>query len=280
VNNEGQHHMSFQNPVNSITIPSGAQTGSSRIVIGPDVPDALKTFHPYGVDSMVTSAILFYDQAPNTDTYVFLANVENVGGYQSFWIGSVTNGVVNKTVGSSLYPFGLEIRNTGDDVTAHFHGRFGVDPVFGDSFNDKLVMANVEPTADVAIFTRLKTFQAGSIDQGSAETWHTPTLQNGWSSFGSGYVPARYRLIASPPDSMQIEGLIGGGTATPGTVLFNLPVGYRPAYAQRTLLYAFGGGLNISTETVAAEIATNGDVTLRGSTNATFLELAAMISLT
>lgn len=53
-----------------------------------------------------------------------------------------------------------------------------------------------------------------------------PTLLNGWSNLGGGYTP-----VAFWKDSNRIvhlRGVISGGTATAGTVLFTLPAGYRP----------------------------------------------------
>lgn len=63
--------------------------------------------------------------------------------------------------------------------------------------------------------------------QAPADTvWRTPTLTGGWANYGSGFTPARYRRLAN--GQIEVQGLLAGGTTTQGTVLLNLPAGYRP----------------------------------------------------
>jgi trimeric autotransporter adhesin len=57
------------------------------------------------------------------------------------------------------------------------------------------------------------------------EAWQTPTLQNGWFNFGFGHSPARY--YKDKENRVQIVGTITSGTIN--TLLFTLPVGYRPS---------------------------------------------------
>jgi hypothetical protein len=63
----------------------------------------------------------------------------------------------------------------------------------------------------------------GSLTQ--EETWHTATLQNGWTVPASQNAPA-YRL--QPDGTVEMRGWTTGGTKTDGTILLNLPAGYRP----------------------------------------------------
>lgn len=63
------------------------------------------------------------------------------------------------------------------------------------------------------------------------ESWHPMTLVNGWINQGGTNVVGKYRLVASPPDSVEITGVINGGAAT-SPVFFTLPAGYRPASQQ------------------------------------------------
>src|SRR5580698_3553625 len=54
--------------------------------------------------------------------------------------------------------------------------------------------------------------------------WLTPTLQNSWVSLGTPYnAPGYYQDVTN---RVHCRGLIKGGTATDGTVLFTLP--YKP----------------------------------------------------
>ena len=54
------------------------------------------------------------------------------------------------------------------------------------------------------------------------DAWHAATPQNSWSG------NIRYRKISSPPDAVQIYVRCTPGTKSDGTLLFDLPTGYRP----------------------------------------------------
>jgi hypothetical protein len=59
------------------------------------------------------------------------------------------------------------------------------------------------------------------------DTWIAPTLLNSWVNFGGGYSTAGYKINRGER-SISIKGFIKSGTTAAGTVLFTLPVGYRP----------------------------------------------------
>lgn len=59
------------------------------------------------------------------------------------------------------------------------------------------------------------------------DTWHAPTLQNGWYNNGGTSAVAGYKRDSS--GFVHIKGEIIGGTVTSGTLIFQLPVGYRPS---------------------------------------------------
>jgi hypothetical protein len=65
-----------------------------------------------------------------------------------------------------------------------------------------------------------------------AEDWHNINPTNGWGN-AVGFAPCKYRLISSPPKTVEVLGDVFGGTTTAGTNLFTLPAGYRPATKQR-----------------------------------------------
>lgn len=87
----------------------------------------------------------------------------------------------------------------------------------------------------------------------TAETWHAMTLQNGWTNRGGGFVSAQYRKVACPPNSVQLTGCILAGTKVNGTVVANLPVGYRPNNRH-------GFPVQDTNNPAALEFATNGDL--------------------
>lgn len=64
----------------------------------------------------------------------------------------------------------------------------------------------------------------------AAETYHAMGLLNGWANV-AGFATAKYRKVASPPNSVEIIGAINAAAATAAT-FFTLPAGYRPANQQ------------------------------------------------
>jgi Tfp pilus assembly protein PilE len=61
---------------------------------------------------------------------------------------------------------------------------------------------------------------------GTAGTWSTATLQNSWANYGGTYPTLQYTRDSDKV--VTIRGLVKSGTATGGTVITNLPLGYRP----------------------------------------------------
>jgi hypothetical protein len=92
------------------------------------------------------------------------------------------------------------------------------------------------------------------------EAWIAPTLLNGWVNYGAPYDNAGYRK--EPAGLVRLRGVIKNGTIANGTVLFNLPVGYRPS-AQRSIPSYQGG----ADDAIRLEVATNGDVSATGLAN-------------
>lgn len=68
--------------------------------------------------------------------------------------------------------------------------------------------------------------------------WVTPTFQNSWVNYGSGYNDAKYRKDAL--GYVNIKGLVKSGTISTTLPIFTLPAGYRPA--QRYLFNAQSNG--------------------------------------
>lgn len=70
-----------------------------------------------------------------------------------------------------------------------------------------------------------------AIVSGAAETWHSLTPGNSWANSGAG-PDLQYRMVASPPNSVEVIGDLTPGTITNGTVIATLPSGYVPATTQ------------------------------------------------
>jgi hypothetical protein len=102
----------------------------------------------------------------------------------------------------------------------------------------------------------------------AAEAWISPTLLSGWVSYGTPVEAAGYRK--TPAGEVQLKGTIKNGTATTGTTIFTLPVGYRPAN-QRDFVTVEGGNM-------AARIYVNssGNVNIAGVTSNGLLSLESV----
>lgn len=98
---------------------------------------------------------------------------------------------------------------------------------------------------------------------GFVDNWNTLVLSGGWTNFGGGFATAAYRKVASPPASLQVKGVCNtnAGFAN-GTVIANLPVGYRPLEQIRvgvTSANPVAGGRSPS-----LDIQTNGNIFILG----------------
>lgn len=110
----------------------------------------------------------------------------------------------------------------------------GTQQLFDDNLTFTMDVGRANPviTAAVGATFRLRgTNIAAPIaydNAGTAETWQTMTLLNGFTNRGGGYVNAKYRRVASPPNCVQVVGEVQTGTVAAGTIIATLPAGYRP----------------------------------------------------
>jgi hypothetical protein len=93
----------------------------------------------------------------------------------------------------------------------------------------------------------------------------TSVLANGWVNF-SGTNIARAKKTRN---QCTLSGLVKSGTTANGTVILTLPVGYRPRNASAAFVVATGAVGTFGTIYVAS----NGQVTIQGGGNATFMSL-------
>ncbi len=94
--------------------------------------------------------------------------------------------------------------------------------------------------------------------------WVAPSLLNGWVNYGGVYQDAGY--YKDPLGMVHLRGLVKDGTATAGTTLFTLPVGFRPL-AQTVLITLTNSVLG------ALNIETDGDVNVGGGTSSAWFSL-------
>jgi len=95
----------------------------------------------------------------------------------------------------------------------------------------------------------------------------TPTLLNGWVNYGSGYESATY--WKDKCDVVHISGFIKSGSTTDGTVIFNLPEGYRPRASEEFITVS----LNVI---CVIDIYATGNVAIRTGANGGWLSLSGI----
>jgi hypothetical protein len=84
-------------------------------------------------------------------------------------------------------------------------------------------------------------------------SWCTLGLQNGWVYYGGLSTPA---YTKAPDGIVTVKGFIKSGTTTSGTVIANLPVGYRP----KEIILLASTGWNVHSR---FDIQPNGDIVAR-----------------
>lgn len=100
------------------------------------------------------------------------------------------------------------------------------------------------------------------VSQTGPGDWRAPAFVNSWADAG-GFGAASYRLEGT--DVVRLEGAVTGGIS--GSVMFTLPVGYRPSVARIVATPdVTGAGVNF------LSVATSGDVTATGTVTFVFLD--------
>lgn len=92
----------------------------------------------------------------------------------------------------------------------------------------------------------------GSNPGTGREAWNGFTFQNGWANFGGGYSTCAFKKDAL--GWVNFKGVAAPGVLAAGTVIANLPAGYRPLETQQWHYY---GGAN-----TILEFQTNGNVVI------------------
>ena len=93
-------------------------------------------------------------------------------------------------------------------------------------------------------------------------------LGNNWVNYGNDFEEAVYWRNSTA--TIELSGMISGGTVDAYTVIFNLPIGYRPRAIERFQLPTMGGWCLI-------DILPNGDVTLISGGNAGWISLSGIV---
>lgn len=99
--------------------------------------------------------------------------------------------------------------------------------------------------------------------------WMNLTLQNGWSDLSADTSKPKYTKI-NDGNIVFLRGIITGGTTTGGTVIANLPKGYRPLTIDAYPIASNGGSgngrliINPNGDLTIGSITNNADITIHG----------------
>jgi hypothetical protein len=94
--------------------------------------------------------------------------------------------------------------------------------------------------------------------------WTNLTLQNGWVVYSSTFNSPQY--TKGSDGLVTVKGLIKSGTATNGTVIANLPAGYRPS---KKLIFSSVA----NSHHARIDVASNGNITVEGDGDAVWMSL-------
>jgi hypothetical protein len=105
----------------------------------------------------------------------------------------------------------------------------GATPVYGLPYpigTDRLDDAVTTIPEDLAL--QLESTLQGFGGIAAPGSWAAPSLASGWASYGSDYQAVQYRKVGA---AVYLRGLLvrSGSTYTANTVVFTLPVGFRPS---------------------------------------------------
>lgn len=164
-----------------------------------------------------------------------LASPGGVGSFDgiSGW-SQLASGLV--LVGSSLLnlPFRIQLA-TGNGAAQFLSPRLNA----GDTRCELDLIPSATPGLQTGAIDRLAAWAPGAAGT-TVETWHAVTLLNSWANT-AGFSTLQYRLVASPPNSVEIVGVINSTAAT-STTVGTLSAGYRPANANG---FAVGATANV-----------------------------------
>ena len=109
----------------------------------------------------------------------------------------------------------------------------------------------------------------------SGATFVSVAPQAGWTNYGGSYAPATYSKTSD--GLVVIQGLIVPTTVAQNTVLFTLPVGYRPGKQMLFGVADSGTGTYAGQEIARLDVETNGQVSIiYNVTSGTWLSLEGM----
>lgn len=253
----------------TLVLPWGASSSGPRIVLGPDIPTVLTTWAAAN-NVTIVGAIVKYRNGTDFEWDA----VGTFAGFAATFSGTydTINGVyvVQRIISTGANDVETRIGSYAINAFAMLWLTQNTTVSIGDGskINDLLV-AN----CDVQVLGNV----LAKTGPNTVETWHAAALANGFTNRNAtNFAGLSYRLLASPPNTVQIIGeIVSGATVASGTDIATLPAGYRPLRSIPILAQ------NLSTATpLDLECIATGELQLHGTwANGAVIILSGLIPL-
>ena len=96
----------------------------------------------------------------------------------------------------------------------------------------------------------------------AAETWHPMSLVNGWAAGSSPNVAPQYRMVASPPNTVEVIGTLAGASST-SAQFATLPTDYIPGSQQMVPAQT----TSATAENCFIQVGTSGSMSVQGASH-------------
>lgn len=235
--------MQFPITYSTFTVPTGAGSGTSRIVLLPN-GDLISYF----IDP----------DNPDNSRFVMLSEGRVLWG----GLDADNQPIFAFSAGSSYEMGGILAFNSGNTDTLFVNAQLRLQP--GDGVNPSAFFQSSNQSHPLDVLWTGSGIWFSPITH-ARETDHAPVLGTGWATAASTgtYEPITYRRGIT--DNLKIDGVVHMTSATPATTVFTLPVGYRPPNAVRVDVAAFSSA-NAIQGPAHIVIGSNGVVTLPSAT--------------
>ena len=162
-------------------------------------------------------------------------------------ISYTSNGLFRASITVGNYDASASYSTSYEVLDKHLYTTNAITATGTYDTNDHTVLGHtVEKVSEVE--TMVSVVERGKANKNQM-SWIAPTLLNGWVNLGgvtatSGYYKDEFGLV-------RLRGYIKSGITTQGTILFTLPLGYRPAATEGFMVYA-NDGASIGTISISS----------------------------
>jgi hypothetical protein len=217
-----------------------------------------------------------YNTAAFGSTSVALGSQTRAEGHFSYAFGVLAEALAHNSMSMGLW---TKAKSYNEIVMGAYNSDYAPNSFFAWNLNDRLFVIG-NGTSDAVRSDALVVLKSGKTGIGVStpsealdvagniklsgsiqnDPFVTPALVNSWVNYGAQHATAAY--YKDKEGTVHLRGLIKNGTATPGTVLFTLPAGYRPSTSGQSVFAVISNN-----ELGRVDVKTNGDVVIIFGTN-------------